>query len=353
MKSQKRVLNIFLQLLNGQILTKQELIKTYEKDAITIQRDIAIIDETLKEYADKTYLRGEATGTLSQEEYVSQNSVLRSGKGHYQIANFGITPSASNHPLSDEELLIIIKIILASRTLENEEMMMLCDKLIHLGHQQGLLKKLVGNEKLYYQGIPKTSQFDKIELICRCILNSNQIEFDYTKRGQSSRLTRIPQAIYFSDMYIYMLTAGQTAQDDDDLEHLSKFRITNLNNIKIISTNNKLEYATRFEGGLLRKQTDLPFLGNPITMVVDFYWDPIYVLDRFPDSKIIAENDGVYRIEMQVNDGYGMKMWLLSQGDMVKVISPQHMKDYIINDMRDALRYYGLKVSKDDGAGEK
>ena len=82
-------------------------------------------------------------------------------------------------------------------------------------------------------------------------------------------------------------------------------------------------------------------------MEIEFYFDPVYILDRFPDSRILWEKDGVYRIEMNVNDGYGMKMWLLSQGDMLKIISPSYMREYVANDMIGTLEFYGYEIFKD------
>jgi 3-deoxy-D-manno-octulosonate 8-phosphate phosphatase KdsC-like HAD superfamily phosphatase len=81
-------------------------------------------------------------------------------------------------------------------------------------------------------------------------------------------------------------------------------------------------------------------------MVIDFYYDPVYVLNRFPNAKIIKVNeDDSFRIEMNVNDGYGTKMWLSSQSHMVKVISPKHMRDYLIQDMLETLKLYDIELS--------
>lgn len=225
----------------------------------------------------------------------------------------------------------------------------LCQKISKLSQEPEKLNRFIASEKLGYEGIPKKGTLKKVQFISDCIIHHKEIEFSYTKNGKTETLRRIPKDIYFADMYIYMLTAKEDAQDDDDLKHLNKFRINNIRNEKVISSGNKVNYTDRFEGGVLRKQTFLPFLGQPITLTIDFFWDPVYVLDRFPDSKIISVKDGVHRIEMQVNDGYGIKMWLLSQGDMVKVISPKHMKDYVINDMKDALNYYGYDLVKRNG----
>lgn len=343
LNSQGRLLKIFLELIDGKVLTKQHLIEEFNKESVTIQRDMALINEVLEERAESHYFHSEDSKKVLLDEYVEAHLIQRPKKGQYQLENFS---SSLNSDLTEEELLVTLKILLASRALEKGEMIELCGKIAKFSKQPDQLNRFIANEKLDYEGIPKVGTLAKIQFICDCIIQHKEIEFSYTKYGKTEILRRVPNAIYFADMYIYMLTAKENAQDDADLKHLSKFRIHNMKNEKVVSVRNKTNYTERFEGGVLRKQTSLPFLGNPVTLTIDFFWDPVYVLDRFPDSKIISEKDGVYRIVMEVNDGYGMKMWLLSQGDMVKVISPNHMKDYIINDMKDALNYYGYDLVK-------
>lgn len=75
-------------------------------------------------------------------------------------------------------------------------------------------------------------------------------------------------------------------------------------------------------------------------MVIDYYYEPAYVLDRFPNSKIIKQTDEYMRIELKVNDGWGIKMWLMSQGPSVKVISPTHMVKFMINFLNETLNIY-------------
>ena len=46
------------------------------------------------------------------------------------------------------------------------------------------------------------------------------------------------------------------------------------------------------------------------------------VLDKLPTARIIERDGGKYIIEAEVY-GDGIKMWLLSQGNWVKVIGPE------------------------------
>ncbi|MGT2800518.1 WYL domain-containing protein [Streptococcus marmotae] len=79
-------------------------------------------------------------------------------------------------------------------------------------------------------------------------------------------------------------------------------------------------------------------------MTIDFYYDPVYVLDRFPNHKIISQHtengQTVTRIVLETNDGYGLKMWLLMQGKQVKVIKPQSIQTALQEELQQTLKLY-------------
>lgn len=340
--SQKRVLQIFSKLLDGDILYKQDLIEEYGKQSSTIQRDISVINEVISEDLENKYLDG-LISSIEYEAYMD-TQLREEGRGQYSLQQ--LATKFKTHSLTDIELFVLIKILIASRSLCKDEMTVLLNKLIVMSNNQEDLEEFLRNEVTYYAGVPNEDILPKIEMIQEMIEKNSVVEFEYTKNNVTEKLRRVPTAVYFSDLYFYMLTSNQTDIDNDDLRQLNKFRINNIKKMKVISETNKKEYTKRFEGGILRKQTVYAFLGDPITLVIDFYYEPIYVLDRFPDSKIISQKDGVTRIEMQVNNGYGMKMWLLQQENQLKVISPKYMRDYIVDNMKDSLSYYGLEVNE-------
>lgn len=327
---QQRLLLIFLQLLSGKKVNKFAMMAFFDKQESTIQRDIVKIEDIL---SDKVI---GMTLPFNME-------IERDGKGNYQLNNDGIIENKSD--LTDIEILAILKIIFSTRILTKQELINIVDKLLDLSQDTAKLKQLVSNERFYYEGIAEVNLLDDLEVISQAIVQHNNVVFEYTKNGETQTFERLPKNIYFSDLYFFMISSSQRGQDDKELDALNKFRVNNMKNIRVVPSTDKRSYNDKFEGGLLRRQTYLPFLGNPITMVIDFYYDPVYVLNRFPDSKIVNENeDGSVRIEMQVNDGYGMKMWLASQSHMVKIISPKHMRDYIIQDMKDTLKLYDIDV---------
>lgn len=64
------------------------------------------------------------------------------------------------------------------------------------------------------------------------------------------------------------------------------------------------------------------------------------VLDKLPTAKIIERlGGGKYLIEAEVY-GDGIKMWLLSQGTWVKVISPAEYVDEMRKEVEAIAEYY-------------
>ncbi|MEG2936977.1 MAG: WYL domain-containing protein [Vagococcus sp.] len=331
MNAQQRLLLIFMRLMSGKKVNKYELMEKFDKKESTVQRDIAKIESLLE---DEVY------GMVSKEKM----RIERDGKGNYQLLKEN--GHLLNNELTDMELLMILKILVSTRIMTQTEMKNITSKLIGLSDDQGRLKKAIANELLHYKEISDEALTDKVTLISDAIVNNQLVEFEYTKNNETKTFQRIPSSIYFSDLYFFMISASETAQDDQEFEMLNKFRINNMKNLRVLSSNHKTKYIDKFEAGILRNQTNLPFLGNPIKMVIDFYYDPVYVLNRFPNAKIIKVNeDDSFRIEMNVNDGYGTKMWLSSQSHMVKVISPKHMRDYLIQDMLETLKLYDIELS--------
>lgn len=333
MNSQQRMLHIFLRLLGGEKVTKRELMEEFNKKDSTIQRDIGYIEEVLLNEVNKASLP-------------STVHIERDGRGNYQLKH--IEDVNNLERLTDIDILILLKILYSTRIFNKKELASLSNKLLAIAEEKKLLQQFIGNELLYYQGISSDDLVERIEMIANAIVKRQKLEFSYAKNGVIEVFQRVPNAIYFSDMYFYMLSSSHMAQDDTELLALNKFRIHSMVDTKVVSSHNSINYKDRFEGGVFRTQTALPFLGKPITIILDFYYDPMYVLDRFPNSRIIQTNeDGSIRMEIEGNDGYGMKMWLSSQSHMVKVISPKGMKDYLIQDMKDTLKLYNVEMKEE------
>lgn len=335
MSSQERILIIFIRLLQGNRLSKADLMAEFQKNGSTIQRDMAIIDELLHKI--------NASLPASKFSPFRQIGELdRKKRGFYQLTAF-----KENSYMTDQELFMIFKVLFASRGFHENDLKTIYYKLFDNVENKHTMDKLLANERFYYEGVPKSTIYPSLTLLLKAMLNQQKVEFSYTKNGETKIFTRVPMDIYFSDLYFFMVSAKHTAKDDTDFEALNKFRINNMKQIKILNEHQPVEYTNRFQGGILRNQTALPFFGDPITLIIDFYYEPAYVLDRFPHSVIKQVNkDGSHRIEIPANNGYGVKMWLLEQGAHVKVISPKYIQKYLIDNMKQTLSYYDITTTK-------
>lgn len=329
MNDKYRILSIFTQLLLGKTLYKQQLIAKYQVSGATIQRDI---NEIMDFVAQFPFNHQDTIGKVIKK------------RGQYSLQR--------SFYLSELEVIAILKVLYASRALPNEAVEHIRHKLMHWVENQQVVRQFISNEANYYQGIPENQLFlQNLELILEAIRTGQTIQFDYCKQGVEKTFVRNPKGILFADLYFFVLTSHHHAQDDSDFEQLHKFRLHNIRNLKLLghqkrhtpSQKDKLEV-----GQLLNQTAQLPFLGNEIEIVIDFYHEISYVTDRFPQHQVLQKNpDGSTRIAIKANDGYGVKMWLLSQKDMLKIIKPQSIVQDYLASLEKMAQMYGYHLIKE------
>lgn len=329
MNDKYRILSIFTQLLLGKTLYKQQLIARYQVSGATIQRDI---NEIVDFVAHFPFNHHDTIGEVIKK------------RGQYSLQR--------SFYLSELEVIAILKVLYASRALPNEAVEHIRNKLMYWVENQQVVRQFISNEANYYQGIPENHLFlHNLELILEAIRTGQTIQFDYCKQGVEKTFVRNPKGILFADLYFFVLTSHHHAQDDSDFEQLHKFRLHNIRHLKLLgqqkrhtpSQKDKLEV-----GQLLNQTAQLPFLGNEIEIVIDFYHEISYVTDRFPQHQVLQKNpDGSTRIAIKANDGYGVKMWLLSQKDMLKIIKPQSIVQDHLASLEKMAQMYGYHLIKE------
>lgn len=67
------------------------------------------------------------------------------------------------------------------------------------------------------------------------------------------------------------------------------------------------------------------------------------ILDRLPTAQIIDKAGSTYTVEATVF-GQGIKMFLLSQGVWIKVLSPPDFADEMRNDIRKMCEFYNYFI---------
>lgn len=314
-----RVLDIFQRLLCGEYISVQKLAEEYEVSSKSISRDINELKNFLYDSQDRM------TGCEILYSYQEKAYYL-------EMDSF----------LWSKELLAILKIMIASRSLNEKQMKPIIHKLESFmsAKDKAFVHELVAKEVYHYipVGADCENILDNLWEISQCIKEQKEITIEYYKMNRS-RITRKvkPLSIVFSEYYFYLI-ASHTLNGEEVYRY---YRIDRI--VKLIKhrTGFHIDYAHRFDEGELKNKIQYMWPGQGINRTVTFeFRGPSVqaVLDKLPGAEIINKENNKYTIRADVY-GDGIKMFLLSQGAWVKVLAPQSFVQEMQEEI-DAMKNY-------------
>lgn len=310
--SATRQLTIYQTLLTGAPVTKKDLVERFDVDERSIQRDIS----NIRNFIAEENLELELEYRRSTKAYQLVGKTQTFGKAH---------------------VLALVKILLASRAFNKDETEQLIELLLarlEPGEQREL-NWIIKNEQSNY--LPLTSATELLKPLwdfSLYIVRSQAVDITYTKqRGEKVTRTIVPKAIIFSDYYFYVVSYNPK-YDSDLFYRLDRIKEWHPSDEKI-----KVEYSDRYKDGELRQKIQYMTPGDQKKIRFEFTGILEAALDRFPMSKVI-ENDGKKALlEVETID-QGAKMWLLSQGQRVKIVSPADFKNEMQAEIKAMLDNY-------------
>ena len=319
-----RILSIYTMLIKGQVVNKAEMARQFDVNARSIQRDMECIRRFL-------------------EDRVPENGIRRELVYDYREKGYRLE-QPEELMLTNEEVLAVCKILLDSRAFVKQEMTGILNKLVSCSvpkKNQKAVNELLSNEKYHYIEPHHGKHFlDKMWEIGQAIRESRVIRISYQKLKNHEQVNRRlePLAILFSDYYFYLvgfiedIDRDATFQNADD-PYPTIYRIDRIDSLQVLQEHFKIPYADRFEEGEFRKRVQFMYGGRLQRLQFEYMGPSIEaVLDRLPTARILWEEAGKYFIQAEVF-GEGSKMWFLSQGDKVKIISPDKFAEEIQNEI--------------------
>lgn len=310
--SATRQLTIYQTLLTGAPVTKKDLVERFDVDERSIQRDIS----NIRNFIAEENLELELEYRRSTKAYQLVGKMQTFGKAH---------------------VLALVKILLASRAFNKDETEQLIELLLArlAPEEQRELNWIIKNEQSNY--LPLTSATELLKPLwdfSLYIVRSQAVDITYTKqRGEKVTRTIVPKAVIFSDYYFYVVSYNPK-YDNDLFYRLDRIKEWYPSDEKI-----KIEHKDRYEDGKLRKKIQYMTPGDQKKIRFEFTGILEAALDRFPMSKVI-ENDGKKALlEVETID-QGAKMWLLSQGQRVKIVSPADFKNEMQAEIKAMLDNY-------------
>lgn len=325
----ERLLDIYTRFLSGEIVDAKEIAEKYVVDVKTIRRTFDSIDNYL---GDKLVSKGENL-------YIENITKARNEFAQYRLVN------AEGRFLTRGEIIAVCKILLDSRGLAEEEMDRVINKLIKqavMPKDHDFIKSILANEWFNYtEASHSLPLLENIVDISKAIQSRRIIKVQY-KRSDGNFRERIlePLGIIFNEYYFYL---AANIQNIDKEKHFiikgdtnpTVYRLDRMENVEILDERFVVKEEKRFKDGEYRKRLQFMFGGenHKISLLVkEFSYETVE--DHLPDF-IIEENNKYKEGEDKDYDyifsgelfGEGIIFFLLSQGDGVKLIGPESLRD--------------------------
>ena len=299
-----RLLEIYADLSQGDVLSKAELSTRYHVSERSIQRDM----ESLRNFI--------ANHNLGQEVVYDYNQ-----KGYRLI-------QSNPKGLTNDEILAVCKILLESRSLRKDEMLPILDKLVECAvpaQNQKLIDDLILNETFHY--IPPHHDkriLHNLWALGEAVRHQQVVEIEYERMKDHELVKRRvqPVGIMFSEYYFYLTAFLEDKSHFENPGDLfpTIYRIDRIASFQVLDEHFRVPYRDRFEEGEFRKRVQFMY-GGRLQHIKFRYTGPSIeaVLDRLPTAKIVEEDENGWTVEAEVF-GKGIEMWVRSQGEYVQVI---------------------------------
>ena len=287
-----RILKIYSQLVNGDILRKKELAQQFHVTERSIQRDM------------------EALRCFFAEEGLQQDIIYDRAARGYRLE------SPSRALLNNSEILAVCKILLESRSMRKDEMLPILDKLIACcvpEKSKKAITELLANEKHHYvEPHHKQRLLPGLWEISQAVQNHQIMEIEYERLKEPRLVCRRvkPVGIMFSEYYFYLtafLEDKDTFENPDDL-FPTIYRIDRIRNVQLLDEHFKVPYKDRFQEGEFRKRVQFMY-GGKLERIRFHYTGPSIeaVLDRLPTAEIVERDETGWTVEAEVF-GRGIEM---------------------------------------------
>ena len=308
-----RLLEIYADLSQGDVLSKAELSTRYHVSERSIQRDM----ESLRNFI--------ANHNLGQEVVYDYNQ-----KGYRLI-------QSNPKGLTNDEILAVCKILLESRSLRKDEMLPILDKLVECAvpaQNQKLIDDLILNETFHY--IPPHHDkriLHNLWALGEAVRHQQVVEIEYERMKDHELVKRRvqPVGIMFSEYYFYLTAFLEDKSHFENPGDLfpTIYRIDRIASFQVLDEHFRVPYRDRFEEGEFRKRVQFMY-GGRLQHIKFRYTGPSIeaVLDRLPTAKIVEEDKDGWTVEAEVF-GKGIEMWVRSQGEYISEVEGSELQEVL------------------------
>ena len=314
MNSQERLLEIFFRLQAGKRLLKAKLSEEFDVDPKTIQRDISRLK-----------------GILEEKSSLGLEIIFDTSDNTYRL--IGKTT------FNKKDILVISKILLENRALNQSELESLLEGLLSLLsiEEKKEVNAIIGSESLNYKSLTNDKdRIDTIWILSEAIRKEQTLDIKYKAPLKDVKSHIIfPVSLYYDAHYFYLVAYH--------LKH-EKYTTFRVDRIETFSKSHirkpQISYGYKYRDGDVRNQKVDAFEGRKIEVILRYTGIPEIVLDQFPNHEILSEEKGNMIIQIETRDTPGLKRWILGQAEEIIILSPHSLIEEIKESLEKTLKNY-------------
>lgn len=242
--------------------------------------------------------------------------------------------------LTKTELLMLFKVLYATKALPHEELTHLIARLYRMvPGDNSRLYHSIETELYHYNGIMMEAPIvDCIEEMYSYIEHQQVIEVEYinTFNVKKKHIIR-PLHLTFNEHYFYIIGIHQK-------EYPMILRVDRIEHTQVVNVKIDIKKYEQVSFAELKDRLLYMYNGERNKVVIELNGPFIeYVYDKFPHAKLLQADyvNHHYLIEIEAV-GDGIMMWLLSQGSRVKVVSPFNMVEKYKHELKKMLEQYNI-----------
>lgn len=299
MKKANRVLDLFYRLLRGERVNRASFAEEYEMSERSVERDMRTIREALEDTED----------TLAAD-----------GQGNYFLK------AGKQREFTEMEVLFIAKVLLGTRTLNQEEMAHIVRGMNSLfpSSIRMEIKNAVQNEMEQYVGPQHGKQLLRLQWeLNHAIQRQVKIALVYCKiSGETVTRKVLPISIVSSECYLYLVGFFE----EKAYRYPAFFRLDRIVSAEVTDEHYNPKLYEDYNIGRMRKCIQFMYAGELINVKVACRPEVVEpVRDRLPNSRIVGK-DGVRTILSARVFGDGFWRWALQYGNAVEVLEPEGLR---------------------------
>lgn len=333
----KRTVDIFFYLLEHEPQTNAQILEqfksTFSKGSSTKSNQKAI------------------TRVMDNLNMINSESTLFNDFFTFEKINSSTHTVKLNRKLNEQQILLLSKLLLSSRALNQAETKSIIKNMENTidVEDREVVKAAIDENKLNEPYLSnKSDRLTRLWVLEKCIHNSKRITFDYinhepSKTPQVEHVTMLPKHVLFDNYYLFLVGYSKIKAENGEFKvERRTYRLDWMQkaNIKVTKENQTddeaiqivketIEVNDRIDHSLEDRKNVFAYQGKETTITFKYYGYLEYLKDKFPQADVLSVLNEpnqfdfpVTKISLKVNYSDGVKLWLLGETPIIKILDP-------------------------------